>query len=378
MHRRRFLTVVAAGGATLALPACDGMPASAIAAWQGPRNDLPDLRLRLLSWALLAPNPHNMQPWLADLREAGTITLALDPQRLLPVTDPPGRQILIGCGAFIELLRMAAAQEGQRAQIELFPQGEPRPDMLDTRPVARVRLTRDAAVARDPLFDFVRERRTNRSPYEARVPDGALLKSLPEAVSTPGIETTVVTDAARVAALSAIAADGYRLEFATPAAFAESARVVRIGAEEIAAEPSGIAVHGAVIWWARKLGLMKRDDVFDPNSSGARRVTDTFVNAMAATPVWVYQSSRDDRRVTQLDAGRAYLRLALAGTRAGLAVHPNSQTLQEYPEMAALYARVHAELQVTAPARMQMLARVGYAPAVGPAPRRVVERLVKA
>ena len=80
----------------------DGMPDVAVRPWTEP-GDPADLRRWMLAHALLAPNPHNRQPWLADLRRDGEITLVCDGERLLPETDPFGRQIVIGCGAFIEL-----------------------------------------------------------------------------------------------------------------------------------------------------------------------------------------------------------------------------------------------------------------------------------
>jgi hypothetical protein len=365
------------GGAVVTLSACDGMPASAVAPWNGPAADERDPRLRALSWALLAPNPHNLQSWIADLRAPNEVTLLLDPARLLPATDPYARQILIGCGAFIELLRMAAAQDGRAVAIEPFPQGAFVDAGVDAaKPVARIRWIEGKAEA-DPLFTAVRERRTNRAPYEPRMPDAQVLKTIADAVRTEGIATHFATAPDQVAAIGKLATEGYRVEFATPAAFAESARVIRLGADEIAREPSGIVVHGTGIWWARTLGLMSRQDVFDPNSSGARRVIDRYVNAMAATPVWVWQTSADNTRTTQLAAGRAYLRLTLAATRAGVAMHPNSQALQEFPEMRALYERMHATAQVRVPERMQMLARMGYAEAPGPAPRRPMSALVQ-
>jgi hypothetical protein len=100
----------AAGG--FAISQADQMPAVAVEGWKGPSPALKDPRLRALSHALLAPNPHNMQAWIADLREPDTITFFCDPARLLPQTDPFSRQIVIGCGCFLEILRLAAAQEG--------------------------------------------------------------------------------------------------------------------------------------------------------------------------------------------------------------------------------------------------------------------------
>ena len=117
MNRRNFIRL--AGGGTIAaatvgtLAACGAVgthyPAEAVEAWQGPVGHT-EVRRRAVAYAITAPNPHNLQPWLVDLREQGFITLRTDRERVLPHTDPLGRQILIGHGAFLELLVMALAQ----------------------------------------------------------------------------------------------------------------------------------------------------------------------------------------------------------------------------------------------------------------------------
>ena len=90
-----------------------------------------------------------------------------------------------------------------------------------------------------------------------------------------------------------------------------------------------------------------------------------------------------NRRTQQIDAGRAYVRVNLAATAAGLALHPNEQSLQEYPEVAAPYRAVHALLDAPAPRyTVQMLARVGHLPAgssaAPQAPRRGLARQLQA
>lgn len=95
---------IAAAAATAALPACSAeYPAAAVETWHGPREG-GDLRRWALGFAILAPNPHNRQPWLVDLAYPDEIRLYVDRDRVLPETDPPGRQIVIGHGAFLELL----------------------------------------------------------------------------------------------------------------------------------------------------------------------------------------------------------------------------------------------------------------------------------
>ena len=81
-----------------------------------------------------------------------------------------------------------------------------------------------------------------------------------------------------------------------------------------------------------------------------------------------WMSNRNASRGDQLNAGRAYVRMNLKATALGLGVHPWSQSLQEYPEMAAFYKEAH-EL-IGDGLTVQMLYRIGYAESIGPTPRR--------
>ena len=58
-----------------------------------------------------------------------------------------------------------------------------------------------------------------------------------------------------------------------------------------------------------------------------------------------------------------------AAGAAGLAFHPLSQALQEFPEMQEHYDRAHALLGAAEGETVQMLVRLGYADAPPPAPR---------
>ena len=99
--------------------------------------------------------------------------------------------------------------------------------------------------------------------------------------------------------------------------------------------------------------------------------------AIPAGFVWMVTPGND--RVTQVNAGRAYARLQLAATAQGLAMQPLSQALQEYVEQQKPYAEIHALAGAKAPGEtVQMWARVGYAPAVQPAPRRRLQDFIRA
>ena len=141
--RRHALALLAAAP----FAGCGASPDDYAASWRAPGAGETDPRRFALAHAILAPNPHNTQPWLVELRGADEMLLYCDLERRLPFTDPLDRQITMGCGAFLELYRIAAAQQGRVAQIVPFPDGAPEA-RLDARPLAQVRFN---AVAKEFL-----------------------------------------------------------------------------------------------------------------------------------------------------------------------------------------------------------------------------------
>ena len=79
------------------------------APWSEAGESLGDPRLDALAYAILAPNPHNRQPWWFELVDDDKIDVYVDLDRLLPETDPFNRQITIGFGCMLELLRQAGS-----------------------------------------------------------------------------------------------------------------------------------------------------------------------------------------------------------------------------------------------------------------------------
>jgi hypothetical protein len=364
--RRDFIRLVGGGVVLAAAPGCAPSTADARAAWNEPGAGERDPRKRALSYAILAPNPHNMQPWLADLTEPGQITLYIDTTRMLPVTDPFNRQIVIGCGAFLELLRMAAAQEGMTATIEPFPAGEPLP-RLDKRPVARVRLGRGAGP--DPLFAHVLARRTNRGAFDERAVPESVAKAVVLAAAVPLVTSGHALDAERVAKLKALVFEGAKIEANTPPAHQESVDRTFIGKRDVAAHRYGISLEGPVIEGVHAVGLLTQEKMKQPGTFAFDQSLSFLKKAADTSRGFVWMTTAGDSRAEQLAAGAAYVRANLAATGLGLAMHPWSQLLQEYETQNTPRAAVHRELAPEG-GRIQMLARIGYARPVPPAPRR--------
>ncbi|OOG46607.1 nitroreductase family protein [Polaromonas sp. A23] len=386
MNRRSFVRLAGGGmvlGATAGLAGCSSsLPPEAVQAWNGPAADSVDVRHWILSYAILAPHSHNLQSWLVDLRQPGEIMLYCDLTRLLPETDPLSRQIMMSQGTFLELLDLAARQKGLRADIALFPQGEFGPAALDKRPVARIRLSPDAAVKPDPLFAHILTRRTNREAYELREPAPAAVQAIAASVAPHPVRTGFVGPAQPDALQKhrAIASEAWRIELVTPRTILESFKVLRVGPREIAEHRDGLSINTPMVRALTAVGLFDRSKAPGPDDTATTGQIKDFNAKIATTPAFFWMVTEGNDRKTQVNAGRAYARAQLAATAQGLSMQPLSQALQEYPEQARPYADIHALLEAPQPRyTVQMWTRLGYAPAVGPAPRRGMEaHLIKA
>jgi len=345
------------GGVVLAATASAGgflatrRPDRALAPWSK-AGDYGEPRIRALSYAILAPNPHNRQPWVAELQGDDRLVIHRDKTRNLPETDPFDRQLTIGMGCFLELLRMAAAGDGYALETELFPEG-------DDGPVAVVCFAQGGLS--DPLFAHVFDRHTNRQAYEDRRVAAAAELAL------AGF-ATIKSDPADVAALRTLTWEAMEIEMTTQHVMMESVDLMRFGKAEIEANPDGISLGGPFLESLMLAGMLNREDQADQTSASFKQGLGMIQKAMAATPAYVVLTSAKNTRVDQIDAGRDWIRLHLAATGRGLAMQPVSQALQEYPEMAAHYARVH-EMLAAPGETVQMLGRLGYGPAIDASPR---------
>jgi len=371
MDRRKFLKIAGAGSVIIAAGgigfAATRTPTAALKPWHTAGSLYADPMRQALSYAILAPNPHNRQPWVVELKSDREALLHCDPDRLLPATDPFSRQIVIGLGCFLELFSLAAEAQGYRADIRYFPDGVPE-KTLDRRPIAHLLLREGDSLGDDPLFAQTFNRHTNRNPYDTarNIPDSPLRRLNMESTA---VRIGSVNGGKLLADLRALTRDAMRIEFATPEAYQESIDLMRIGRREIEANPDGISLGGAFLETLSLAGVLSRETLADPSSSAYRIGLEMSDEAAMSAMGFVWITTAGNSRTAQIEAGRAYMRTALQITADGLAMQPMSQTLQEYSAMAPNFKTIHNWLARQPGERVQMLARLGYAKSVGPAPR---------
>ncbi|MGL5861280.1 MAG: hypothetical protein ACRCY9_08495, partial [Phycicoccus sp.] len=141
--------------------------------------------------AVLAANPHDIQPWrfVVD-RAASAVEVRRDPTRTVGAVDPFLREVHIGLGCAIENLAVVGRSQGYRPQVEQRPAGDR---------VARIEL--DAGrPERSALAGAVPRRHTNRFAYRAGEPvQAGALRGLDRVVADlPGVSVRWLTASAEL------------------------------------------------------------------------------------------------------------------------------------------------------------------------------------
>src|SRR5688572_12985854 len=327
MNQSRRNLLISAGGAGLVLLgagaafATTRTPYRALAPWSAPASPSGDLRLDTFRHAILAPNPHNRQPWLITLIGKNEALIHCDLDRRLPVTDPFDRQITIGFGCFLELARIAAAERGVGLAVSEFPEGMPDASArLDGRPIAHLKFAGDARP--DPLFGVISIRRSTKAPFDTERPVSQAAIALLAAEGSARARVGATNDLPFVKDLRTLTWTAWMVEANTHEAFKESVDLMRIGKAEIEANPDGIALGGTMLEAMALAGLLSREQMLNTTSTAFRAGIDKYrpiVNtAMGFSWIVTPGNSRSD----QLEAGRVYVRTNLQAARAGLSMHP--------------------------------------------------------
>lgn len=311
----------------------------------------------LLQYAILAPSPHNTQPWLFRIN-ASDVEVHADPRRRLRCADPQGRQMSIACGAALFNLRVAAEYFGQSYRVELCPEpGEP---ML----LARLTIHAGGETSSEDiiLFHAIVERHTNREAFQPQPVPEAVFGELMEAASVEGASLTQVDEGARVQ-VSQWIAEADRRQWADRAFRKELAQWVRTDAEH---QADGIPTRelGVQDWLAFAGPAIVR--TFNRGNDQAARDADIALRS----PTLAVLATDGDDPGEWLRAGQALERVLLVAQSEGVAVSYLNQPL-ELEDLRGGVASVCGGK--TFP---QILLRLGEGPSVPPTPRRDVHGLL--
>jgi nitroreductase len=326
--------------------------------WPDPPTSLADDAGRLAWYARVArwaPSKHNTQPWHFLVREHGLEVWA-DPARALPASDPRRRELVISCGAAVELAVVAAAAQGWSLGVRLLPDG-------DSLLLARLTENVDRPVAEldRQLLRAVAERRTDRGPLDGT----ALPPGLPFALQQAAVE--------HGARLRLVTTPGGRGTLAALVAKADRALVRRA------------AVDDELRQWLREPGSPERDGVPTDHTRGAAQsyraefVQRDFSGQGPApavldrpdVPVLAVLTTSGDDVGDWLVAGRALAAVLLRAHVAGASASYLNQPVEEPNVRVELAAQLHLT------GVPQLVLRLGRGGTVAPPARRPADDVVQ-
>lgn len=385
MDRRNFIKLTGFGLAATTLSsgliACSDGSTELDYGWNGPEPTIKDIRLKLIAYAILSPNPHNKQPWQIQLLDQHSFDLYVDQTRLLPETDPYARQIHIGQGTFLETLSIAASAHGYQANITYFPLGSYSNMTLAQQPVARITLVPQAGIRRDPMFDYVLTRQSNKRDYDNSLLSSAQKTSLLDWSKSTSGQLTLIDTPIEQTYMREMLTQAMQLEVGNKARDLETIAMFRFNEDEVKQYRDGFGLaHNGVTGLKKILAenffLDRASTEHDPTDFGKQSV-DMVKRITESTSTFAWLSTKQNERIDQVKIGRDYCRLNLMATAMGLAIHPMSQVLQEYADMLPLQQAFKQHFNIPASDTVQMLVRIGKAAPLTHTPRREVSRLIK-
>ncbi len=306
--------------------------------------------------ATRAPSVLNTQPWRWQVSsdDHGTVfELSADSARVLRVTDPLGRFLVISCGAGLFNARLALRAQSLEPLVRLCP------DHHDPRLLARVTATPGKPPTAEErwLHGAIPERHTNRGPFHERAMGSGLIHRVVDAAAAEGAVLSVLDSSAarRV------------LEIADEAAV----EITRDGRrhDELSSwvhtrpEPDGIPVQA--------VGPRVASGAHGVRDFGPARVLAADAGGQyEVEPTIAVLSTYGDSRTDWLRAGQALQRVLLEATLDGVQASFRNEPL----EMLAHRWRVRDA--TTGFGHPQMVMRLGYGEPMVSAPRRSLDEVL--
>ena len=293
---------------------------------------------RLAYFAHLAPSTHNSQPWRFVV-EGGAIDVFADPARALPAADRDRREMYLSVGCALETLLIAADYEGFGVRLAYFPVA------ADDSYVCRVEILRDAEKRPNSAADLlhaVPRRHTSHRPFDAA-----------RALAQRDLELMARAADGDEVAIHFLGATAHE-KLAQLVQSAETALFADRGYREELGRWIGEGALGTP-WMMSKLGQLAVTQL-----PLARQVAQAEAAWLRSAPALALLSTRDDRRIYQVHAGQAYVRIALIAESRDIRNQPFSAPL-ELPQTRAALGELFG-IGARAP---QQLFRLGYAEAEG-------------
>lgn len=317
---------------------------------------------KVINAGITAPNSHNVQPWKFRILSDTEMILYVDEKRILPVTDPPARQIHISHGCFLELLKIGAAQIGYGSEIKILPEGDYSFSEIGKKPTASIKL-RSASKSGHPLYEAVKKRATDRSEYTGDYVTENQADDMRKLGNSIHSSLHFILGKENISSLMNIFYESMKLESFTYRTNDETRTWFRFNEKEIQTKRDGLSLPGQGVtgftrWMAETFFMGPEPEKFH-NRSGLEMFLERYKNNIDSAKGIVYWKTSGNTKKDWIYTGMDYARFQLAVTLLGYKMHPMSQPLQEFPEMDVYRKALDSALSVKSSEKIQMIARLG-------------------
>jgi hypothetical protein len=369
LDRRRFLVLAGAAAAYVALRPGESWarkaakPNPVLQSWSLP-DEIPansvDAARALIGAAVLAPSDWNAQPWRFEV-EGNTIRLVADARRALPVTDPARKGMMVGLGAALENLLIAARTWGQRTTVTYLPHDGA------NGVVAEVSWAPGETRHDRTLFGAIPERRSSRHDFDHR---GIFPQNRTQlmAETMEGLGLYWLDDPDKIEDLGDLTYEATREQISNPKAQAEHYSWMRFDGE---AEKRGDGVpvdamelSGPARWFAGRY--------FDPSSWfmrwGSEYSAKQARGQVKSSGALLLMTTAKPEEMQWLMCGQSYERIALKASNLGIA----QQILSAPTELEHYRAGLRTSFGVPVAEQPLLLVRLGHCSKPDATPRRAV------
>jgi hypothetical protein len=288
----------------------------------------------------------------------------VDETRLLPATDPPARQIHIGCGCFLETLRIGCTGFGYQSYIDVLPDGAYSYEEIGKKPLAVIELEK-ATIQRDVLYENIFTRRTNRLKYHPGKFEEGTLDKLISFVNPTSSTILFKDDDAELKAMNDMCFEAMKMEVSTYRTMEENRNWLRRDQKMAARERDGIDLKSNGMGDIPRFFSEKLAKADAPKYAHEEKYQNMFLKSfrekLDSSSALAYFITENNELADWIKCGMDFTRFNLAADKSGIALHHLNQVLQEYDEMNAVRTRFEAFVNVQAPKKVQLVLRLGRA-----------------
>lgn len=311
--------------------------------------------IEILYYASLAPSGHNTQPWTVKIVEPKHWVIGSDKKRWLPAVDPENRELLLGMGAFIENLVIAAGTFGYEVDLQIIGKSPMDPE------IAEVWLKKGKTL--DFPLAKVKQRRTVRSGFtdqEMKTDDLKYItrheaKSCPVANVPSPHSFYFPNHSPQGKYLQEGTIEANRKQAFRDPAQEELANWIRWSNKEAKQYQNGLTPESMEIKGIAGLfvrNFYNRQSVL--KESFRKQTVDIVSKQVKTCSGWLVVTSSDSNILTLIEYGRVFEKMLLKIREKMIAIHPMTQMLEEDPGKK----QVAKELGLTG--EIQWILRMGY------------------